>query len=77
MRATMYTYYLLLKGAGRGDGCRDNSHQSAHVVVDPLRRLQKRLLMSEGQLRVALENVGEQDLQQLLEIFGMLEPIPV
>jgi hypothetical protein len=70
-------YYFLLKRARRGHGCRDNRHQSTHVVVDPLRRLLKRLFVRKGQLRVALENVAYQDVQQLLQVFGVLEPVAV
>ena len=71
------TYYLLLKRAGRGHGCGDNRHQSTHVVVNPLRRLLKRLFVRKGQLRVALKDIAYQDMQQLLQVFGVMESVTV
>jgi hypothetical protein len=76
MRAVR-AYYLLLKRTRGGHGFRDNRHQSTHVVVDPLRRLLKRLFVRKGQLRVALEDVAYQDVQQLLQVFGVLESVAV
>ena len=62
----MKAYYLLLESAGRDYRCRDNRHQSTHVVVDTLRCLLKRMFVCEGELRVALEDVAYQNVQQLL-----------